>query len=296
MITKEKYAIFNRTPTKTKKGYETMRKLFLLSFLIMLLHGAAGASDVPVDIRVNGEYIKTDSEPIIRSGVTYAPIRAIADSLGAHSVSWNENTKTATVNIDSKVITVKTGSRTACSDGKAVSLNGNSFILNNRTYIPVRAMSNLFNAKVNWDGQYYNVEITKTSTQVPDNMIDRSFTHDELYWLAKIINAESGGEIQAGKVAVGDVILNRVKSPLFPNTIYGVIFDTTYSVQFEPIINGSIYENASIYSIAAAKTSLTNSSTVGKCLYFLNPTSAQSSWIQKNRVYYKTIGNHDFYL
>ncbi len=290
------YVIFIRTPTKTTKGYETMKKIFLLSFLIMLLQGAAHAADVPIDIRVNGEYIKTDSEPVIRSGVTYAPLRAIAESLGASNVSWNDSIKTATVNIDKRSISVKIGEKNAYVNGSPVSMNGSSFIQAGRTYIPVRAMANMFNAQVNWDGQYYNVEISKPSVNVPKNMIDRTFTHDELYWLAKIINAESGGEIQRGKVAVGDVILNRVESSLFPNTIYGVIFDTTHSVQFEPIINGSIYENASIHSIAAAKTSLTNNSTVDKCLYFLNPTIAQSSWIQKNRVYYKTIGNHDFYL
>lgn len=273
-----------------------MKKIFLLSFLIMLLQGAAYAADVPIDIRVNGEYIKTDSEPVIRSGVTYAPIRAIAESLGADSVSWNDNTKTAGVNIDGKTVSLKIGSSKAYINGSPSAMNGKSFILNGRTYIPVRSLATILNAKVNWDGQYYNVEISKPSVQVPDTMIDKTFTHDELYWLAKIINAESGGEIQKGKVAVGDVILNRVESPLFPDTIYGVIFDTTYSVQFEPIINGSIYENASIHSIGAAKNSLTNASTVGKCLYFLNPTIAQSSWIQKNRVFYKTIGNHDFYL
>ena len=273
-----------------------MKKIFLLSFLIMLLQGAAHAADVSIDIRVNGEYIKTDSEPVIRSGVTYAPIRAIADSLGADSVSWNDNTKTAAVNIEGKTILLKIGSNTAYINGSPSSMTGQSFIMNNRTYIPVRSLANMFSANVSWDGQYYNVEINKPSVKVPDNMIDKTFTHDELYWLAKIINAESGGEIQKGKVAVGDVILNRVKSSLFPNTIYGVIFDTTHSVQFEPIINGSIYENASIQSIAAAKTSLTNDSSVGKCLYFLNPSIAQSSWIQKNRVFYKTIGNHDFYL
>ena len=273
-----------------------MKKIFLLSFLIMLLQGAAHAADVPINIRVNGEYIKTDSQPVIKSGVTYAPIRAIADSLGARSVSWNESSKTANVNIDGKNISLKIGSTTAYINGTPSSMSGKSFISNGRTYIPVRSLANMFSAEVDWDGQYYNVEISKPSVKVPDSMIDKTFTHDELYWLAKIINAESGGEIQKGKVAVGDVILNRVESPLFPNTIYGVIFDTTYSVQFEPIINGSIYEKASIHSIAAAKTSLSNHSSVDKCLYFLNPTIAQSSWIQKNRVFYKTIGNHDFYL
>ena len=114
--------------------------------------------------------------------------------------------------------------------------------------------------------------------------------------MSRIINAESAGEDFKGQVAVGDVILNRVRSKEFPNTVYGVIFDRKYSVQFEPVLNGSIYNHPTEKSIAAAKISMTTPSSVGNCLYFFNPTTASSSWISKNRQYFTSIGNHDFYL
>ncbi|MBQ7976228.1 MAG: cell wall hydrolase [Clostridia bacterium] len=271
-----------------------MKKLLLASAIFLLSAGAAKAAEVPVDIRVNGEYIITDTEPVINSGTAYAPIRAIADSLGADKVEWNNGT--AHVSIDDKKVSVSIGSRTAYVNGNPVSMNGSAFLHNDRTLIPVRAMSNIFDANVGWDDEYKNVEINKPSVTVSKQMIDYSFTHDELYWLSRIINAESRGESLAGKIAVGDVILNRVKSSLFPNTIYGVIFDRQYGVQFEPTINGSIYDTPISESVAAAKLSLTYPSTVGQCLYFFNPVTATNSWIANNRPYYTTIGGHVFYL
>ena len=63
----------------------------------------------------------------------------------------------------------------------------------------------------------------------------------ELYWLSRIICAESGAESMSGQIAVGNVILNRVRSGSFPNTVEGVIFDRKDAVQFEPVSNGRVY-------------------------------------------------------
>lgn len=272
-----------------------MKKLMAI-LMLLLTTATASAQEIPVDIRVNGEYIRTYSEPLIISGVTYAPVRAIADALSATEVSWNDSEKSALINIDGNMLKIYTGSNTVYINGKKTSMPQKAFINSSRTYIPVRFISELFGADVGWDETYKNVNITKESTTVPNNVIDTSFTHDELYWMSRIINAESSGESLTGQIAVGDVILNRVRSNLFPNTVYGVIFDNKYSVQFEPIINGSIYNTPTSSAIAAAKISMTSPSTVGNCLYFFNPSTASSSWISKNRVFYTSIGNHHFYL
>ena len=84
-----------------------MKKLLLACAFFLLLAGNAKATEVPVDIRVNGEYIITDTEPVISSGTTYAPIRAIADSLGAESVEWDKGT--ARVSIDGREVSVSIG-------------------------------------------------------------------------------------------------------------------------------------------------------------------------------------------
>lgn len=99
-----------------------------------------------------------------------------------------------------------------------------------------------------------------------------------------------------GKIAVANVVLNRVKSPLFANNIYDVIFDRNYGVQFTPILNGTIYNTPLGDSVVAAKRALRGENYASESLYFLNPRIATSSWIINNRTFFRRIGNHDFYL
>ena len=98
-----------------------------------------------------------------------------------------------------------------------------------------------------------------------------------------------------GKIAVGNVVLNRMRSGQFPNTIYGVIFDKKYGVQFAPTANGAIYKTPNADSIIAAKMCLEGYSLSSDILYFFNPKYASGSWITQNREYAFTIGNHVFY-
>lgn len=119
---------------------------------------------------------------------------------------------------------------------------------------------------------------------------------DDIFWLARIIHAESQGEPYKGKVAVGSVIMNRVKSNQFPNTIYNVIFEYYYDIpQFSPVADGTIYNNPNAESLKAAEEAYWGSKPVGNALYFFNPKKAAGNWIVKNRQYITTIGNHAFY-
>ena len=121
------------------------------------------------------------------------------------------------------------------------------------------------------------------------------YRDDEVLWLARIIHAESSGEPLLGKIAVGNVVLNRVKSREYPNTIYGVIFDRKYGVQFSPILNGTIYNTPSYESTLAAKICLEGFDISEGALFFLHPEISSSSWIPKNRDYLFSVSNHDFY-
>lgn len=132
--------------------------------------------------------------------------------------------------------------------------------------------------------------------QTREKLFGSSYSETDLYWLSRIIHAEAQGESYAGKVAVGNTILNRVKSSDFPNTVKGVIFDTKYGTQYTPVANGKIYNTPGAASINAAKDALNGVNYVGKSMYFYNPRTAPNSWASKNRPYYTTIGNHKFHL
>lgn len=124
----------------------------------------------------------------------------------------------------------------------------------------------------------------------------KDYNSNDVYWLSRIIEAEARGESYKGKVAVGNVILNRVKSKDFPNTIYNVIFEYFGNIpQFSPVQEGTIYNTPSKESINAAKDAINGYKPVGDATYFFNPNKAAGSWIVKNNIYVTTIGGHAFY-
>ncbi|MBA1333668.1 MAG: hypothetical protein HPY66_0061 [Firmicutes bacterium] len=125
----------------------------------------------------------------------------------------------------------------------------------------------------------------------------------ELYLLAKMIECEARYEPYEGKVAVGAVILNRVKSSKFPNTIEGVIFQKG---QFQPISDGGWEKkepskqsyNAAEEALRGIKPTGENGEDVGNALFFIYEEIAgeRAVWWFKSRLRYITsIGNHDFY-
>ena len=157
--------------------------------------------------------------------------------------------------------------------------------------VPVRALAAAMGAEVVWDETARTVDLT-SGGGVPGQP---SYTQEDLYWLSRIISAESQGEPLLGKLAVGTVVLNRVASPEFPDTIYDVIFDRKWGVQFTPVANGAIYWEPTQESVTAAKLVLEGARAAGNSLYFQNPDLTSDRWAANNRPYVTTIGCHWFY-
>ncbi len=106
----------------------------------------------------NGKPIKFDSPPFVDGGRTLIPIRAITESLGAE-VSWDDETQTVTIVKDDTTIELIIGSNTALVNGEEVELDTKADIVNARTYVPVRFISEVLGADVNWDGDNGIVEV-----------------------------------------------------------------------------------------------------------------------------------------
>ena len=314
-----------------------MFKKILLTFLLCIFTlSSISFAENNVKILVNNSEIYSDVPPFIINGTTYVPIRFISDALSVDKIDWNQNSQSVTIKTGNKTLIMFVNKNYGYINNSYKALPGSPILKNNRAFVPLRLISETFDANVNWNSETHTVSInTNTQTNTPSN--DTSSTNkpsnnastttkpsigtssntkpsnntsssnnsinlgitdidDATYWLARIIEAESSGEPYQGKVAVGEVILNRVQHESFPNTIWGVIFDDTYAIQFEPVANGTIYNNPSSESIKAAKEALNGSNYAGDSLYFLNPKIAASNWIVKNREFYATIANHDFYL
>ena len=108
--------------------------------------------------------------------------------------------------------------------------------------------------------------------------------------LSKLVYAEARGESYKGQVAVAAVVLNRVASASFPNTISGVVYQ---SGAFTCVSNGSINNTPNASAIRAARDALNGWDPTGGCLYYYNPDATNDKWIRTRTV--KTIiGNHRF--
>ena len=112
----------------------------------------------------------------------------------------------------------------------------------------------------------------------------------DLNLLARIIHAEARGEPYTGKVAVGAVVLNRVKHSSFPKTIAGVIYQPG---AFDAVADGQINLSPNQDSINAARDALNGWDPTYGCIYYWNPATATSSWIW-SRPIKVTIGKHVF--
>ena len=114
---------------------------------------------------------------------------------------------------------------------------------------------------------------------------------DEMDILARAIHAEARGEPYIGQVAVGAVILNRVESSSFPDTIREVVFQEK---QFSSVNDGQIYLEPNNAAYKAAKEALDGRDPSYGAMYFYNPKTAKTLWWLSTRETTRTIGNHVF--
>ena len=117
-----------------------------------------------------------------------------------------------------------------------------------------------------------------------------SYSSQDVYLLAKCIHAEARGEPYMGQVAVGAVVLNRVKSSSFPNTISGVIYQP---YAFTAVIDGQMNLEPNETAYNAARDAMNGWDPTNGCIYYYNPATATSSWIWSRKVMI-TIGKHNF--
>ena len=256
----------------------------IVSAFIALSPAAIAAPETTVSI--NGTAMGSEAMAGIWNNTTYVSLRSFSESLDPDCVIiWENNT--ASVQTNGMTLTARAGDTYICLNNTKISVPDGVKNVNGRILVPLRPLARAFDAVVYWDSVKRQASVINEWSSTYDN--------DELYWLSRIISAESRGEPLEGKIAVGNVVLNRVRSSEFPDTIYGVIFDDRWGGQFEPVQNGSIHLTPTDESILAAKLCLDGASVVDDCLYFLAPALAQNFWIVENRQYVTTIGCHDFY-
>jgi N-acetylmuramoyl-L-alanine amidase len=166
--------------------------------------------------------------------------------------------------VSCEVYTVKSGDTLfSIAKNKGVSL------------LSLRKANNKYDDRI-YPGQILNI---------PDSIVSAAlsvvpYTQSDVDLLARLITAEAGSEPYNAKVSVGAVVINRVKNPLYPNTISGVIYEKSGGYyQFTPVVNGWINKPATSDSIKAAYDALKGiDPTKGALYYFDDSTTNQWLW------------------
>ena len=250
----------------------------------LLLRQTALATDLTVT--VDGEELP--GEAFVQDGCTYVPLVQLLEAMGGWETAWDQEARAAVSQTGLFALTVPAEGQQLLADGYAFDAGASSLMCFDRTYVPLRPVANLLGAHVefvDWD----------TPVAVRTSGGEADYTEEDLYWLSRIISAESRGESLLGQLAVGNVVLNRVASSQYPDTIKEVVFDDKDAIQFEPVANGTVYGEPTEQSVLAARLVLNGTSVVDDCMFFFNPSLSEGRWIVENCTYYRTIGCHQFY-
>ena len=228
-------------------------------------------------------------------GVAYIPIRSFCGLLNmGMTVSWDPDASVMTGTAEGVLLTVVQEASYLTVNGRCFYMEKGAMHYQDKILVPVRVACGAFGIDVDWTPETGEINLITDQMQICENGAEY-YNEEDLYWLSRIISAEARNQSMEGKIGVGNVVLNRVKSASFPDTVYDVIFDSAHGVQFSPVSMGTIYDDPNEESVVAAKICLEGCSLVGDSLYFVNPVVGVSDWFAESRMFVARVGDHDFY-
>ena len=257
--------------------------------LCFALAGQAAAAEGGVSFTVNGTPLAEDVRSYAEDGITYVSYGAILFALYPDATAVWANGR-AEVTAEGLTMYLKPGAKYIEANGRCLYVPGGLRSQDGMILVPVRTLCQALGAEAVWDSATGTVNITAVSGPIVSG--DSYYDAEDLDLLSRLIYAESGNQPLEGKIAVGNVVLNRVASPLFPNTVADVIYQPN---QFSPAGSGHLSRTPNAESVVAAKLCLEGANTAGNALYFVNPVTSPGSWASRNRPYVATIGAHAFY-
>jgi len=267
-------------------------KIFAGIFAILLMCTMALPADAAATrVELHGQRIMDSGQSRVLDGVFYVPMQEVTEALGA-SAKWDPEEKTMTVTTKDFTATAHVGNWWIQANEACIYAPGG--VLENRdgVLVPLEAICTLFDCTMKLENAQHAVIVPE---KIPKQVWNTQYNEKDLYWLSRIVYAESGAESFECQLAVAEVVLNRVAHDWYPDTVKEVIFDEVGGIQFEPVLNGSVYNSSSESCIAAAKVALGGSQTMPDETIFFVSALIHPNWISMNRPYIATIGITEFY-
>lgn len=257
--------------------------------LFVVFGGQAGAAESAVNIMVDGVVLETEVITQTHAQNTYVSYWPIIQAVYPDAVAtWEDNS--AVIRAEGLTLRIRPNALYLEANGRYLYVPGGMVIQGPIILVPARTLAQAIGATTWWDETTNSVKFQSGSGPIASG--ESTYNPEDVYWLSRIISAESGNQALTGKIAVGDVIMNRVADPRFPKTVRDVIFQTN---QFSPVGNGSIDREPTAESVVAAKLVLEGANTAQDSLYFVNPNLSPNSWAARNRTHVATIGAHAFF-
>ena len=243
-------------------------------------------------VLIDGQPAPIEIGRIQSEGTTYVSLAAMAKALDeSAAAAWNGSTGTVTVTTANLTMTARLGDHYVIANGRYLYVAERVGQSNGTIMVPLSVVTKAFDAKLTWDAATGKILVQRGSGALMSG--DAFYNQDDLFWMSRVIFAESGNQPLEGKMAVGNVVLNRVASPIFPNSVHAVLSQKN---QFSTYKGGKLANRTpNESSVIAAKLVLDGGvvEEVKNALWF--DAMCSNSWAARNKACLIVIGGHKFY-
>ena len=214
---------------------------------VLLISAVPAMADTGITVTIDGRQIAFDVPPQIINNRTMVPLRTIFESLGA-TVDWNNETKTVTSTKGGTTVSLTINSPVLYVNGNAVTLDTPACIVNNRTLVPVRAISEAFNANVKWD--VGNKAVLITTANNTNNQYNQTTNYLSPFRKLALQLMEKGTKIDSSRYGIidkrEDLTLAIIYNPVESSIRFAGINDSD-SGTILYVCNGQAAEAAFLY-------------------------------------------------
>lgn len=240
---------------------------------------------------LDGQPVPLEASKTILDGVTYVSLKVMSQLLDPTAqVLWDEESSTITVTTEHLTMTATLKKQYVVANGRYLYLPQGLQLVDGQAMIPLKLLAKAFDAQVGWDEELDIVTVTTGSGAILPG--DEFYDEDDLFWLSRVIYAESGDQTITGMIGVGNVVLNRVNSEKFPNTILEVLAQKN---QFSTYRSGALANRTpNSQSVIAAKLVMDGAVVEGlEIAFYFDGTP--NSWAARHRTCIAVIDGHNFY-